>query len=580
MPLIPCPYCGKEISSYAKKCPSCGKDLTQKPTQSPNANEVVCSECGIPFSRHADACPNCGEPNSNKTKTFDLATTDSKPKTNKREIPCQFCGAPILIDENQTEACCSFCGRVNPIPEPANDDSDEEAPLPQDAMDGLYEAIHSLTETISGKSVEGYLEPKIADSACRENIIKELVTTDHIPTDIFDTFAIEELTHTQYPIYEVEFNWSAQWSARYSKQISHQEPTYDYNGKRTGTKTVYETIYRDSNGTSAGDVVVCINGCENGVSYDVLNYIEDSSSLIGNVRALDDKKDNGWEYVQPSFSINEAIENERNHAEHAIDSDVDTTTYHDASRMAGYDWSVDDVHYTYEYRRRNCRCVLFPIIGAQYKYRDNVFSAQTDAVKGKVILVTPPKDEDEKRKVKNIVNQGEEYKKKQTGWYSAFGASYVIMVVLFFCCHPLASIFAAIASILFFHYARKNQTLNYKSQNEIKQILYASREKRNNAAKRKYNIDANIGNKVQKKEVSHSLDYAVYSYLIISIISAVFLFPSLLLLIFPICMSIYLISRMDWKWVRKVVDDNYDTFWIIVSSVIVVAFFIFLFLMW
>ena len=29
MALIPCPHCGKEISSYAKRCPGCGKDLTQ-----------------------------------------------------------------------------------------------------------------------------------------------------------------------------------------------------------------------------------------------------------------------------------------------------------------------------------------------------------------------------------------------------------------------------------------------------------------------------------------------------------------------------------------------------------------------
>ena len=28
MALIPCPHCGKEISSYAKRCPGCGKDLT------------------------------------------------------------------------------------------------------------------------------------------------------------------------------------------------------------------------------------------------------------------------------------------------------------------------------------------------------------------------------------------------------------------------------------------------------------------------------------------------------------------------------------------------------------------------
>lgn len=67
MALIPCPYCGKEISSYAKKCPSCGSDLTNTPAPKPAAapNDVICRECGTHYDKNAEACPNCGEPNIN-----------------------------------------------------------------------------------------------------------------------------------------------------------------------------------------------------------------------------------------------------------------------------------------------------------------------------------------------------------------------------------------------------------------------------------------------------------------------------------------------------------------------------------
>ena len=65
MALIPCPYCRKEISSYAKTCPHCGSDLTDTldPTPASDINDVICPECGTHFEKNAEACPNCGEPN-------------------------------------------------------------------------------------------------------------------------------------------------------------------------------------------------------------------------------------------------------------------------------------------------------------------------------------------------------------------------------------------------------------------------------------------------------------------------------------------------------------------------------------
>lgn len=63
MALIPCPHCGKEISSYAKRCPGCGKDLTQ--TSEAMVDNVVCKECGTHYDRIIPVCPTCGEPNPN-----------------------------------------------------------------------------------------------------------------------------------------------------------------------------------------------------------------------------------------------------------------------------------------------------------------------------------------------------------------------------------------------------------------------------------------------------------------------------------------------------------------------------------
>lgn len=63
MALIPCPHCGKEISSYAKRCPGCGNDLTQ--TSEARVDNVVCKEYGTHYDRIVPVCPTCGEPNPN-----------------------------------------------------------------------------------------------------------------------------------------------------------------------------------------------------------------------------------------------------------------------------------------------------------------------------------------------------------------------------------------------------------------------------------------------------------------------------------------------------------------------------------
>ncbi len=60
MALIPCPHCGKEVSSYAKRCPKCNGELS--PQKMDVRNMVVCSECGSPYNNKLSVCPSCGKP--------------------------------------------------------------------------------------------------------------------------------------------------------------------------------------------------------------------------------------------------------------------------------------------------------------------------------------------------------------------------------------------------------------------------------------------------------------------------------------------------------------------------------------
>lgn len=60
MALIPCPHCGKEVSSYAKRCPKCNGELS--PEEMDVRNMVICSECGSPYKNELSVCPSCGKP--------------------------------------------------------------------------------------------------------------------------------------------------------------------------------------------------------------------------------------------------------------------------------------------------------------------------------------------------------------------------------------------------------------------------------------------------------------------------------------------------------------------------------------
>ena len=135
MALIPCPHCGKEISSYAKRCPSCGMELVLQSNDS-----ICCPECGNQYSKDMKACPTCGEPNKKisqekaETTSEDISMNDSALKI---VINCCSCGAPISVEsQEQYEVICPYCGGLNIMENDEENNLEEKIiPIHGDAMD-------------------------------------------------------------------------------------------------------------------------------------------------------------------------------------------------------------------------------------------------------------------------------------------------------------------------------------------------------------------------------------------------------------------------------------------------------------
>lgn len=508
MALIPCPHCGKEISSYAKRCPSCGMELVLQSNDS-----ICCPECGNQYSKDMKACPTCGEPNKKisqekaETTSEDISMNDSALKI---VINCCSCGAPISVEsQEQYEVICPYCGGLNIM------ENDEENNLEEISLE------------IKRDTINGFIPTILSDKDCEKNIITILVKTDYVPTDILDSFSIRELLHKQYPLYALIVNWSSRWSARFSKEVSHEEPTYDYNGKVTGKQTVKETLYRDASGTSAGDTLLVLPATDRTVNNEefLLEYIRDHYDSIHHKMQpnFDNKKSQkGWDIIYPNLDKSDALDIRSEFAEKIIENDVNNKTSSAAESVAGREWNVDDVHYTYNYHIRHCECILFPIIEAKYSYNNKEYGASVDACDGHVFLDTsrPQNDKELKEKTK-CDNESKTYRKKQVAWYWVFGI-FAVAAVTFFILQlcldqyeynwdiPLTLV-TAVVSFFSLLEARKWQSRNYNVQNTISQMLFVSKEKRKASAKKKYNLDIDIGGAPEKQNTSQGLRIVLFS---------------------------------------------------------------------
>ena len=527
MALIPCPKCGKQISSLAKKCPHCGELFTQ---DAPN-NDVVCPECGNEYDKALNSCPNCGEPNVqfNPADNLDVKKDELSQPTNEIEINCRSCGAPVKINSKEDlPIVCPYCGSTIDAPT-QQDDTEMDS-----AWSALSGAINELTDAIKGTSDSYIVLPKLGDKECSNKIVEQLVITDLIPTDIFKSFSIENIHRLFYPVYIFDVNWSAQWSATFTKQVSHQEQTYDYNGRPNGTKTVWETLYRDANGTSAGDVRIVLPALSKSIPeiISINQHFRDISDKETLLSEFDKRQYENWELLLAELSGNESWNENKDSAENDIEEDVDAVVSSDAWHMSD-GWSVDRTNYTYNYRYNVNRCVLLPIWMAEYKYSGKSYGVSVLANDGATFLHSlRPIDKTESEKKQKQEAEAKEYRKKQVIWYWVFGVFAAAAVTFFILLLSLgrheyewSSVLSIICLGITFYSlftARKWHQANLNSKNQTALMLFDSKKKRAESAKSKYGVQAAIGKEPEVKIVSKNVGTAIYFVIIALFVVSIF----------------------------------------------------------
>ena len=83
MALIPCPECGKQVSTRAVACPHCGC-----PTE-----KVRCKECGIHITSGTPDCPECGCPQECEGTSSPIVLSETSPTNNLTRSP--DCDSPM-----------------------------------------------------------------------------------------------------------------------------------------------------------------------------------------------------------------------------------------------------------------------------------------------------------------------------------------------------------------------------------------------------------------------------------------------------------------------------------------------------
>lgn len=532
MALIPCPKCGKQISSLAKKCPQCGESLQQGTP----SNNVVCPECCNEYDKTLNACPSCGEPNApfNLTEKMDGGKVELSQPTNEIEIGCRSCGAPVKVKSMEDlPITCPYCGST--IDAPIEQDDKETDVTLNDLSHAISDAIKNGFSNAVGRESDTYiLLPKLCDKECSTKLVEKMVITDLIPTDIFKSFAIENIHRLFYPVYVFDVNWTAQWSATFTKQVSHQEQTYDYNGRPNGTKTVWETLYRDANGTSAGDVQIVLPATSKNTpeSHSIRTHFRYSSAEQSLLTEYDKRKYENWELLLAELSGNESWQENKESAENDIDVYVDHVVSSDARHMSD-GWSVDRTNYTYNYNYHVNRCVLLPIWMAEYKYSGKLYGVSVLASDGETFLHSlRPIDKIESEKKQKQEAEAKKYRKKQIIWYWVFGIFAAAAVTFFILLLSLgrheyewSSVLSIIClGITFYslYTARKWHKANLNLKNQTAQMLFDSKKKRAESAKSKYGVQADIGKEPEKKNVSKNVGTALYFVIIALIVVSIF----------------------------------------------------------
>lgn len=416
--------------------------------------------------------------------------------SNMVTLRCPACNAPFPSgSSNKREIRCPYCGQVT---------YNNFALRNPDAI--------NMTSVVL---------PGCTDDDVKRYFIEELVRTDYVPVDIFDSFSIEDIRHNMYPVYLFNVNWSANWSAVFSHQISHQEPTYDFNGKRTGTQTVFETEYRDANGTSAGDSRVALSGLMEGFpnqskiceSYSWSTVIDTEFPEIEakDISDVDSEDLKGWKLTEPNLSSEEAW---KNGGKDIVEADVDRQVTRDSRSMSA-GWIVDSHHYTYRYSEGKGQCVLLPIWEADYQYANKEYMASVDSWTGEVYLEQYPKDETVEGLKEKTDEEISSTKASRTIGYVFFGI-FSALTILFlalpsFSENRIAFSAMLILAIVSWVLTRLAQRKKLNLKNTFNNKLWNDKIKRKEAAEKRFGISGTyIGKEPKKRTLEFGVDAMVY----------------------------------------------------------------------
>lgn len=416
--------------------------------------------------------------------------------SNMVTLRCPACNAPFPSgSSNKREIRCPYCGQVT---------YNNFAVRNPDSINMINVVL-----------------PGCTDDDVKRFFIEELVRTDYVPVDIFDSFSIKDIRHNMYPVYLFNVNWSANWSAVFSHQISHQEPTYDYNGKRTGTQTVFETEYRDANGTSAGDSRVALSGLMEGFpnqseiceSYSWSTVIDPEFPEIEakDISEVESENLNSWKLIEPNLSSEEAW---KNGGKDVIEADVDRQVTRDSRSMSA-GWIVDSHHYTYRYSEGKGQCVLLPIWEADYQYANKEYMASVDSWTGEVYLEQYPKDETVEGLKEKTDEEISSTKASRTIGYVFFGI-FSALTILFlalpsFSENRIAFCAMFVLAIVSWVLTRLAQRKKLNLENTFNNKLWNDKIKRKEAAEKRFGISGTyIGKEPEKRTLEFGVDAMVY----------------------------------------------------------------------
>lgn len=317
------------------------------------------------------------------------------------KITCPNCGSPI--EESQLKAHqkiirCVYCNQT--FKRELDDVSDEDV------------TYH-------------YIRPCLSDEDCKRLIIKKMVNSKNVPTDIFDTLKISSPVKKMYPFYLYDFDWTDNWAATFYEFEYYEVPTYDSNGQPNGKREEYRKLIRNGNGTSSGvcDILV-FGGMEKPVRVRAVEVSYRESLRLEEVEEFEETLE-GWIIIDE-----ETPEEVYEQRELSIESDLEDYTSDqvkfEARQLSG-GWSLDNV-------QRSFRCepkgspfqVYLPLWEMQCQYKDTTFDAVVTNSRD-VIIKNLPENTKERQRVEELTNviYKNSYNRNFYAWgggIAAFGA--------------------------------------------------------------------------------------------------------------------------------------------------------------